>query len=99
MGALDTLMSRHSTPSKLLGEPGPNDAQLMDMLRAAVQVPDHGKLTPWRFERLEPGRSIQLDVECRAERAAASACGRVTVTAQEGVREEALTCLKVEAGR
>jgi uncharacterized repeat protein (TIGR01451 family) len=60
---------------------------------------DRYELTPWRFERLEPGRSIQLDVECRAERAAASACGRITVTAQEGVREEALTCLKVEAGR
>jgi uncharacterized repeat protein (TIGR01451 family) len=60
---------------------------------------DRYELTPWRFDRLEPGRSIQLDVECRAERAAASACGRVTVTAQEGVREEALTCLKVEAAR
>src|SRR5262249_51566356 len=48
-------------------------------------------------DRLEPGRSIQLDVECRAESASASACGRVTVTAQEGPREEAVTCVKIEA--
>lgn len=54
------------------------------------------ELTPYRFDRLEPGKSIQLDVECKAEQAAASACGRVTVTSQEGAREEALTCLKIE---
>jgi uncharacterized repeat protein (TIGR01451 family) len=59
---------------------------------------DRYELTPYRFDRLEPGRSIQLDVECKAERASASACGRVTVTAQEGLREEALTCLKIESG-
>src|SRR5439155_19537972 len=59
---------------------------------------DRYELTPWRFDRLEPGRSIQLDVECKAQEASARACGRLTVTAQEGVREEALTCLKIEGG-
>jgi len=57
---------------------------------------DRYELTPWRFERLEPGRAIQLDVECLTEQAAASACGRVTVTSQEGVREEAVTCLRID---
>jgi uncharacterized repeat protein (TIGR01451 family) len=59
---------------------------------------DRYELTPYRFDRLEPGKSIQLDVECKAEDVSPRACGRVTVTAQEGVREEALTCLKIEAG-
>ncbi len=68
--------------------------------RALTNLKDERyELTPYRFDRLEPGRSIQLDVECKAERASASACGRVTVTAQEGAREEALTCLKIEGGR
>lgn len=50
--ALDALLSRHSTPSRSLGAPGPDEAQLRLMLRAAVQVPDHGRLTPWRFVRI-----------------------------------------------
>ena len=32
-----------------MGEPGPTPAQLTEILNAAVRVPDHGKLTPWRF--------------------------------------------------
>ncbi len=50
--ALDALLSRHSTPSRNLGMPGPDEAQLRLLLRAAVQVPDHGRLTPWRFVRI-----------------------------------------------
>ena len=32
-----------------LGEPGPNSAQLKQLLEAAIRVPDHGKLVPWRL--------------------------------------------------
>ncbi|MGH1558605.1 nitroreductase family protein [Caulobacter segnis] len=32
-----------------LAAPGPDPAQLADLLRLAVRVPDHGKLAPWRF--------------------------------------------------
>lgn len=46
---IDRLDRRRSVPSRLLGEPGPSDAQLARMLAAAVRVPDHGKLVPWRF--------------------------------------------------
>ena len=49
MDPLDFLMRRHSTPSRLLGEPGPDRAQLQRLLQAAVHVPDHGRLAPWRF--------------------------------------------------
>jgi nitroreductase len=49
MDSLDLLLRRHSTPSRLLGDPGPDAAQLQRMLRVAVHVPDHGRLAPWRF--------------------------------------------------
>jgi nitroreductase len=49
MHPLDFLNSRRSTPSRQLGEPGPDEAQLEQLLTAAVRVPDHGKLTPWRL--------------------------------------------------
>jgi nitroreductase len=50
--SLPALRSRRSVPSRLLGEPGPSDSQLSAMLEAAVRVPDHGKLEPWRFLRI-----------------------------------------------
>lgn len=50
--ALDFLDRRQSTPSRLLGEPGPSDAQVMRMLATAIRVPDHGRLAPWRFLRI-----------------------------------------------
>jgi nitroreductase len=50
--ALQALLQRLSVPSRLLGEPGPDEAQLHTLLTAAVRVPDHGKLTPWRFLRI-----------------------------------------------
>jgi nitroreductase len=46
---LHALDARISTPSRLLGEPGPDRATLLRMLQSAVRVPDHGKLTPWRL--------------------------------------------------
>lgn len=46
------LTQRRSTPARLLGEPGPSQAQLEAMLGAAVAVPDHGRLAPWRFVRI-----------------------------------------------
>ena len=47
------LISRISTPSKHLGEPGPDRTQLLAMLEIAVHVPDHGRLKPWRFILIE----------------------------------------------
>lgn len=50
--ALDFLHRRRSTPSRLLAEPGPDAATLASLLATAVRVPDHGRLTPWRFLRI-----------------------------------------------
>jgi nitroreductase len=43
------LLSRRSSKPALLGEPGPDAAQLRGILTAAARVPDHKKLVPWRF--------------------------------------------------
>ncbi|PRD42318.1 nitroreductase [Phyllobacterium phragmitis] len=46
---LDFLLQRSSTPISAIGEPGPSDDDIQTMIRAATRVPDHGRLTPWRF--------------------------------------------------
>lgn len=53
MLTLNALMSRVSTPCLNLTEPGPNPEQLAQMLTAAMHVPDHGRLAPWRFVLIE----------------------------------------------
>ncbi|WP_414649791.1 nitroreductase family protein [Dyella sp.] len=47
--AFDLLEQRHSAPSRQLREPAPDDATLRRLLRAAIRVPDHGKLEPFRL--------------------------------------------------
>ena len=47
--ALELLKTRRSLkPVELIG-PGPSAAELDTLLTVASRVPDHGKLTPWRF--------------------------------------------------
>lgn len=54
------LNSRISSPSKHLGGPGPNSAQLHEILQSALHCPDHGRLRPWRFViiRAEQGKKL-----------------------------------------
>ena len=66
MHRLDFLNSRRSTPSRQLGEPGPDAAQLDELLTAAIRVPDHGKLTPWRLLLIRGQARARLG-ECLAE--------------------------------
>ena len=47
--ALDLLLSRRSGSAKAMTGPGPSAEQLADILLAGARVPDHGKLSPWRF--------------------------------------------------
>ncbi len=51
--ALDLLLSRRSGSAKAMTGPGPTPDQLARILAAAVRVPDHGKLAPWRFILIE----------------------------------------------
>ena len=47
--ALDLLKTRRSVKPMLLGGPGLSAAEIDTLLTVASRVPDHGKLTPWRF--------------------------------------------------
>lgn len=49
MSPIEFLRQRHSTPSRLLGEPGPTPEQLDLLIEVALRVPDHGRLEPWRL--------------------------------------------------
>jgi nitroreductase len=75
---LDFLNQRRSVPSRQLGEPGPDAAQLEQLLQAAIRVPDHGKLVPWRLlairgdARARLGRAI-VEIHARKQPDAAPA--------------------------
>jgi nitroreductase len=58
--ALDFLRTRRSRPAKTLGLPVPDRAALTPLLDAALRVPDHGKLEPWRLIVLERGALLRL---------------------------------------
>ena len=49
LDALQLLKSRRSVKPMELGAPGPTAAEIETLLTVASRVPDHGKLTPWRF--------------------------------------------------
>ncbi|MFC6488727.1 nitroreductase family protein [Nitratireductor sp. GCM10026969] len=45
------MRARRSPPIHELVAPAPSDEELETMLEAAIRVPDHGMLAPWRFIR------------------------------------------------
>lgn len=47
--ALQLLKTRRSVKPMELTGPAPTDAEIDTLLTIASRVPDHGKLTPWRF--------------------------------------------------
>ena len=47
--ALDLLKTRRSFEAVELAGPPPTRAEIDTILTVASRVPDHGKLTPWRF--------------------------------------------------
>lgn len=62
MLTLQALDSRRSVPARQLTSPGPDEAQLLRILRTAVRVPDHGKRVPFRFLRIAgPARAALAD--------------------------------------
>jgi nitroreductase len=68
---LQFLHTRRSSKPPLLAAPGPNPAELTQILTAAARVPDHKKVTPWRFIIFEGAARTRfggvLAEACRAE--------------------------------
>ncbi|HHY48308.1 MAG TPA: nitroreductase [Alphaproteobacteria bacterium] len=46
---VDYLKTRRSVGRGFLTDPGPNPAELEELLTIATRVPDHGKFAPWRL--------------------------------------------------
>jgi nitroreductase len=46
---LELLLTRRSGSAKAMKGPGPSADQIRMLIACASRVPDHGKLTPWRF--------------------------------------------------
>jgi nitroreductase len=75
--ALELLKTRRSVKPMELAGPGPSAAEIDSLITIAARVPDHGKLTPWRFvvfegeARLAAGEKIAAIF--RADRADATA--------------------------
>jgi nitroreductase len=47
--AIELLKIRRSVKPREMSDPGPSPAELETILTVGARVPDHGKLTPWRF--------------------------------------------------
>ena len=58
--ALTFLQNRRSRPAKTMAPPVPTADQVTEILAAAVRVPDHGRLEPWRFVVIEGAAMARL---------------------------------------
>ena len=58
MNAIDLLLSRQSCPRLTL--PAPSGQALDDIFQAAIRVPDHAALTPWKFIACEGEGLVKL---------------------------------------
>jgi len=65
--ALELITTRQNISPKRLVSPGPDEAQVNTMFRAAAAAPDHGEIRPWRFVLVPPDkRHLLADVFAQA---------------------------------
>jgi len=92
---LRLLATRRSGKPRDMIAPGPDEAQLQTILAAAIRVPDHGKLAPWRFVIVGADqRNALADVLTSAYRAEKPEAGRLEIEAMEQFAHQA-PCLIV----
>jgi nitroreductase len=74
--------------------PGPDDAQLRTILSAAIRVPDHGKLAPWRFVVVgTEQRGALSDLLVKAYTAEKADAGRLEIDALAQFAHQAPTLI------
>jgi len=90
------IATRRSGKPRDMVAPGPDDAQLQRILTAAMRVPDHGKLAPWRFVVIgtEQRAAFAALLE-RAYRADKPEPGRLELEAVEQFAHQAPTLVAV----
>jgi nitroreductase len=76
------VKSRRSGKPRDMVAPGPTDGELRAILEAAIRVPDHGKLAPWRFVIVGAGQRDRLaDLLATAYRTEKPEAGRLEIDA------------------
>ncbi|WP_395613255.1 nitroreductase [Allosphingosinicella sp.] len=87
---LALLQSRRSARPRDLVAPGPDAAELREILTLAMRVPDHGKLHPWRFVHVPQNeRAVFAELLDRAYRANNPEPGRLELEANERFARQA----------
>jgi nitroreductase len=87
---LALLHTRRSGKPRDMIEPGPSDAQLRVIMEAAIRVPDHGKLNPWRFVIIGKDQRDRLsDLLATAYRAEKPDAGRLEIEAMDQFARQA----------
>lgn len=90
--ALALLHTRRSGKPRDMIEPGPAAAQLRAIMEAAIRVPDHGKLAPWRFVIVGKDQRERLsDILTSAYRAEKPDAGRLEIEAMAQFAHQAPT--------
>ncbi len=91
---LSLLHTRRSGKPRDMVAPGPDAAQMEQILQAAIRVPDHGKLAPWRFvvvgDDQRDALSVLLVSAYRMEKPDA---GRLEIEAMEQFAHQAPTLI------
>ena len=87
---LSLLQTRRSARPRDLVAPGPDAAELRQILEIAARTPDHGKLHPWRFVHVpKSARPAFQDLLLKAYRAANPEPGRLEIEATERFANQA----------
>jgi nitroreductase len=88
--------TRRSGKPRDMVAPGPDEAELHRILTAAMRVPDHGKLAPWRFVVIDADqRAAFAALLERAYRADKPQPGRLELDAITQFAEQAPTLVAV----
>ncbi|MFZ2998427.1 nitroreductase family protein [Sphingobium sp.] len=91
---LALLQTRRSGKPRDLVAPGPDDAQLRQILEVALRTPDHGKLAPWRFVIVPQDRRAALaELLTHAYRAEKPDAGRLEIETMEQFAHQAPTLI------
>jgi nitroreductase len=90
------LATRRSGKPRDMVAPGPDEAQLSAILNAAMRVPDHGKLAPWRFVIVgSDSREAFAEMLKSAYLADKPGAGRLELEAMEQFARQAPTLVAV----
>ncbi len=96
------MQSRQTILPKRLLEPGPDAAQLAQILGAAASAPDHGQLLPWRFVLVPHAVRPLLAQEFATallERDAQALPAQVEQAREKAFRSPCLMLVVADAGR